>query len=78
MVSPLAGATDFSVSQCPDLVSGYRVLYPGLQLTTHLHLVPRLSILGAVPPLALMPLWRCASLVTGAILYGAMFNDLHV
>lgn len=78
MVTPLAGATDFSVSQCPDLVSGYQVLYPGVQLTTYLHLVPRPSILGAVQPLPLVLLWRCASLVTAAILDGSMCNDLHV
>ena len=78
MISPLAGVTDFSVSQCPYLVSGYQMLYPGVQLTTRLQLVPRPSTLGAVPPLALMPFWRPAPLVTGAILYGAVFNDLHV
>jgi hypothetical protein len=54
------------------------MLYPGVQLITLHHLVPRLSTLGAVPPLTLMRFWRYASLVTGAILYGAVFNDLHV
>jgi hypothetical protein len=36
---------------------------PGLKLTTHLHLAPRLSKHGSIYALSYMPSWRSASLV---------------
>jgi hypothetical protein len=31
-----------------------------MKLTTHLHLVPRSTVLGAIPPLPSMPSWHGA------------------
>jgi len=45
------------------LFNGYRVISRGQnaqgeRLTIHFHLVPRLGISGAIPPLPYMPSWR--------------------
>jgi hypothetical protein len=47
-----------------------------MNLTAHLHLVPRLSIDGAIPPLTHMPSWHGAHLCTGATLpYVCMYSN---
>ena len=43
------------------LFSSYRLLFPLVKpMTTHLHLVQRLSTRGAMPPLLYMPSWHGA------------------
>jgi len=71
------GAWNFSLHHCVQTGSGaYPASYPmgtrdsfprgkaagGVKLTTHLHLVSKSRILGAIPPLPNTPSWRGAQL----------------
>jgi hypothetical protein len=51
-----------------------RVKQRHVELTTHLHIVPGLKMLGAIPPLLHTSSWLGAYLKDGKI-YGAVVSD---
>lgn len=59
------GRTVFFSSKFHLPLSGYQVSSPGMKLATHRHLLPRLRIGGAVPPLLL-----CVFVVWSWVYYG--------
>jgi hypothetical protein len=79
MSRPTLGSTQPPIQWVPGLFS-WRQSGQGMKLTTHLHLVLRLRMLGAIPPLPHMSAWRGAYLSARdnfIFLYSQLFMALQ-
>jgi hypothetical protein len=50
----------------------------GMKLATHVHLIQRLRMRGAIPPLPYTSSWHCACLSNRTVLPGQLLLFLHI